>query len=213
MPCRTQHSQSQGGPRGSPPAPGSGAEGQTVRWVTGRGQLQGSHRPPHLLSRTDWHLHLCHTHTRKGTHHCLHTCTEQTQSRTWTCIYAVTRTLPHTTRHTCVCIHMQSPTATHPWARGIAVSTIPGAQTSTCNPTSTPTQTPRGITQIPASTVTDGRWHPGASPPAQPRHFPPAHQVLGRLGQHSKGGQVLALAAGVGCLGLQGLAALSVPVP
>lgn len=41
----------------------------------------------------------------------------------------------------------------------------------------------------------------------------PTHQVLGWLGQDGKGGQVLALAAGVSRLGLQGLAALSVPVP
>lgn len=41
----------------------------------------------------------------------------------------------------------------------------------------------------------------------------PTHQVLGWLGQDGKGGQVLALAAGVSCLGLQGLAALGVPVP
>lgn len=41
----------------------------------------------------------------------------------------------------------------------------------------------------------------------------PTHQVLGRLGQHGKGGQALALAAGVGCLRLQRLAALGVPVP
>lgn len=41
----------------------------------------------------------------------------------------------------------------------------------------------------------------------------PTHQVLGWLSQDGKGGQVLALAAGVSRLGLQGLAALSVPVP
>lgn len=47
----------------------------------------------------------------------------------------------------------------------------------------------------------------------QSRRLSPTHQVLGWLGQDGKGGQVLALAAGVSCLGLQGLAALSVPVP
>lgn len=41
----------------------------------------------------------------------------------------------------------------------------------------------------------------------------PTHQVLGWLGQDSKGGQVLALAAGVSRLGLQGLTAVGVPVP
>lgn len=58
------------------------------------------------------------------------------------------------------------------------------------------------------------RWPLAAqAPPPNPAQAPPTHQVLGRLSQHGKGGQVLALAAGVGCLGLQGLTALSVPVP
>lgn len=61
------------------------------------------------------------------------------------------------------------------------------------------------------TSVQSGIWgHPDAlSSPG----LSPTHQVLGWLGQDGKGGQVLALAAGVSCLGLQGLAALGVPVP
>lgn len=68
-------------------------------------------------------------------------------------IYAVTHTLPLITRCTRVCTCRQSPTATPPQECVIVVHTIPGAQTSLCSPTSTPTrrhvESPRSPPQPP----------------------------------------------------------------
>lgn len=123
----------------------------------------------------------------------------------------VTHTLVHATRQAHVCTHSQMPTATHPQAHVITVSTVSRAQTSMCSPRSTAAQTHMGVTR---SLLTRSQVATGSpAPPPGPAQTPPTHQVLGRLGQHGKGGQVLALAAGEGCLGLQGLAALGVPVP
>ena len=103
MPCRTQHSRSQGGPRGRPPAPGSGEEGQTVRWVTGVGSsCRGALALPHFLSRTDWHLHLCHAYTQRG----LTAAFTRARSRPSLIrrrVFMLSPTLPLTTRCTRVC--------------------------------------------------------------------------------------------------------------
>ena len=208
MPCRTQHSRSQGGPRGRPPAPGSGEEGQTVRWVTGMGgSCRGVLALPHFLSRTDWHLHLCHAYTQRGL--------TAAFTRAWSRpshirrrVFMLSPTLLLTPRCTRVCTCRQ---ITH-----CHVSSLWAPSRGHRLPCALPQiylhRHHVGSPRSPPATTTDGPWHPGTSS-VQPGHFPPTHQVLGRLGQHGEGGQALALAAGVGCLRLQRLAALGIPVP
>lgn len=174
MPCRTQHSRSQGGPRGTPPAPGSRVEGQTVQCITGvGGSCRGALALPRFLSRTDWHLHLGHAYTQRGLTAAF-TRARSRPSHIRTRVF-MSPTLFRSQPDAHVCVRAgKSPTATHPQACVIVAGTIPGAQTSLCPPTNIPTQTPCGITQVPpAPTTTDGPWHPGASSPVQPGHFPP----------------------------------------
>lgn len=168
MPCRTQHSQSQGGPRGSLPAPGSGGDEQMFRWVTGRGLLQGCPWPPHSLSGTDWHLHLYHSHTQARAHHCLtrawsrpiHTCggicmLSHPHNQTRTCVYMHTTAHCHTPSGTCHhCEH-------HP--RGTDLHVQP--QKGSCSDTRV--GSPGSLL-----TVTDGRWQPRHLFPAHPSHLP-----------------------------------------
>lgn len=102
--------------------------------------------------------------------------------------------LPDTTSCTHVHTSSHSPTAT---CSGASVMTASNCPPFPC--------------AGPGTSVQGCIWgHPDAS--SSPG-LSPTHQVLGWLGQDGKGGQVLALAAGVSRLGLQGLAALSVPVP
>lgn len=142
------------------------------------------------------------------------TCAQGRPSHTHGCVFMLSPTLLYTQPHTHVCVH----------AHDCHRHTSPGTSSPRApsqrhrlpwrDPTSAPAQ--MHVRDHPGLCQHRHRWplatRERPSLP-RPRRFPPAHQVLGRLGQHSKRGQMLALAAGVGCLGLQGLAALSVPVP